>query len=64
MAIEFYDVKLRQKVQIDEAKVKKTTFQTKNGQTRYGLRATTEDGRNLTKFVSKGDWDALNVPQE
>ncbi|GAB4346211.1 MAG: hypothetical protein Kow00117_23360 [Phototrophicales bacterium] len=64
MAIEFYDVKLKKKVQIDEANVRKTTFTTKNGQTRYGLRAKTDDGRNLTKFVSKGDWDALNVPQE
>ncbi len=64
MPIEFYDVKLKQKVQIDESKVRKTTFQTKNGQTRYGLRATTEDGRNLTKFVSKANWDELEVPQE
>lgn len=64
MPIEFYDVKLKQKVQIDQSKVRKTTFQTKNGQTRYGLRATTEDGRNLTKFVSKTDWDTLEVPQE
>lgn len=64
MAIEFYDVKLRQKVQIEEANVRKTKFETKNGQVRYGLRAKTEDGRNLTKFVSKGDWDKLSVPEE
>ncbi|MFW5691294.1 MAG: hypothetical protein ACOCXZ_02225 [Chloroflexota bacterium] len=64
MAIEFYDVKLRQKVQIDESNVRKTTFETKNGQTRYGLRATTDDGRKLTKFVSKADWDTLNLPVE
>jgi hypothetical protein len=64
MAIEFYDVKLRQKVQIDEANVKRTTFETKNGQTRYGLRATTDDGRKLTKFVSKADWDGMNLPIE
>lgn len=62
MAIEFYDVKVRQKVQIDESKVKKVTFETKNGQTRYGLRAKTDDGRNLTKFVSKADWEKLNLP--
>lgn len=59
--IEFYDVKLRQKVNIDEKNVKKVTFETKSG-TRYGLRATTSDGRNLTKFVSKATWDGLNVP--
>jgi len=64
MAIDFYDVKLRKKVSIAESNVRKTTFQTKNGQVRYGLRAKTEDGRNLTKFVSKGDWDKLNVPVE
>lgn len=64
MAIEFYDVKLRSKVQIDESNVKKTTFETKNGQVRYGLRAKTDDGRNLTKFVSKADWDSLDLPVE
>jgi hypothetical protein len=63
MTIEFYDVKIRQKVQIPKAKVVKTTFTTKNGQTRYGLRAKTEDGRNLTKFVSKADWESMDVPQ-
>ncbi len=64
MAIEFYDVKLRKKVKVDESQVKKTTFTTKNGQKRYALRAKTEDGRNLTKFVSKSDWDSLPVPEE
>jgi hypothetical protein len=59
--IEFYDVKLRQKVNIDEKNVKKVTFETKSG-TRYGLRATTSDNRNLTKFVSKATWDGLKVP--
>ena len=63
MAIEFYDVKTRQKVQIDEKNVVKVTFETKNGQTRYGLRAKTADGRNLTKFVSKSDWESLNLPK-
>ncbi len=63
MAIEFYDVKTRQKVKIDEKNVKKVTFETKNGQTRYGLRAKTADGRNLTKFVSKSDWESLNLPK-
>lgn len=64
MAIDFYDVKLRKKVSIQESNVRKTTFTTKNGQVRYGLRAKTDDGRNLTKFVSKGDWDKLSVPEE
>ncbi len=62
MAIEFYDVKIRQKVSVDSKNVKKVTFTTKNGQTRYGLRAKTTDGRNLTKFISKSEWDKLNLP--
>ncbi|MBI5959251.1 MAG: hypothetical protein HY866_10980 [Chloroflexi bacterium] len=62
MAIEFYDVKIRQKVSIQEKDVKKVTFTTKNGQTRYGLRAKTSDGRNLTKFISKTEWDKLPLP--
>lgn len=62
MAIEFYDVKTRQKVSIDEKQITKTTFETQNGQTRYGIRGKTEDGRTLTKFVSKGDWDSMKVP--
>jgi hypothetical protein len=62
--IEFYDVKIKQKVEIDESNVKKTTFTTKNGQVRYGLRAKTDDGRNLTKFISKPDWDKMNVAEE
>jgi len=64
MAIEFYDVKLREKVQIDEANVRKATFQTKKGGVRYGLRATTSDGRKLTKFVGKADWEQLDLPLE
>jgi len=64
MAVEFYDVKLKKKVQVEEKDVRKTTFNTKNGQVRYGLRAKTSDGRNLTKFISKPDWDKMNVPTE
>jgi hypothetical protein len=63
VAIEFYDVKIREKVQIPESDVVKTTFTTKKGQVRYGLRAKTSDGRNLTKFVSKSDWERLNLPE-
>lgn len=62
--IEFYDVKLRKKVTLDKSKVKKTTFTTKNGQKRYGLRGKTDDGRNLTKFVSEAEWTKLDLPTE
>jgi hypothetical protein len=64
VAIEFYDVKLRKKVSIEEGNVRKTTFKTKNGQVRHGLRAKTDDGRNLTKFISKTEWDSLKIPEE
>lgn len=64
MAVEFYDVKTRQKVQIDDANVKRVTFQTKKGGVRYGLRAYTEDKRKLTKFVSKADWEGMSFPIE
>ncbi len=63
-SVEFYDVKTRKKVSIEEKQITKTTFDTKNGQTRYGIRCKTEDGRVLTKFVNKGDWDKMKVPQD
>lgn len=62
MAIEFYDVKTRSKVQIDESKISKVTYDTKSGK-RYGLKGTTDDGRSLNKFVSKAMWDELNLPE-
>jgi hypothetical protein len=67
MAIQFYDVKSRQKVDIPESEVRKTKYeqQAKNGgvNTRYALRATYQ-GTNLTKFVKQSDWEALNAPIE
>jgi hypothetical protein len=67
VAIEFYDVKKREKVQIDESQVKKTKYERegKDGKTnvRYALRAQNE-GTNLTKFVSESDWKALDAPEE
>ncbi len=63
-SVEFYDVKTRKKVTIDGKQVMKTTFTTKNGQTRYGVRGKTDDGRMLTKFVSKTDWDKMKYPEE
>lgn len=64
MAVDFYDVKTREKVSIDDTNVMKTTFTTKNGQTRYGVRGKTQDGRMLTKFVSKADWDNMKYKEE
>lgn len=64
MAIQFYDVKSRQKVDIPESELRKTTYSKEGSSTvRYALRAT-HNGTNLTKFVKKEDWDSLDVPVE
>ncbi|MCK5148339.1 hypothetical protein KAR48_16400 [bacterium] len=54
----FYDVKLRKKVEAEV--VEKVTYG-EPGKERYALRGKTDDGRNLTKFVKKADWDALSI---
>ena len=65
MPVEFYSVKHKRKVQVDESEIEKKTYEretSKGTQTRYGLQAqTTVDGDQvkLTKFVSKDDWDRL-----
>jgi len=62
MPIEFYDVKSRQKVQVNESDVRKKKYEQK-GSTRYAFRATYQ-GTNLTKFCKQADWEALNAPIE
>jgi hypothetical protein len=65
MPVEFYSVKHRKKVQVDESEIEKKTYEretSKGKQTRYGLQAqTTVDGDQvkLTKFVGKEEWDRL-----
>ena len=54
----FYDVKMRQKI---EAEVTEKVTYGQGGRTRYAFRAKTPDGRNLTKFVSKENWDKASV---
>jgi hypothetical protein len=65
--VQFYDVKSRQKVNVPESQITKTKFErtTKDGstQTRFALRAVHE-GTKLTKFCSRSDWEALDVPEE
>jgi len=66
MAVQFYDVKSRQKVMLDDSAIKKVKYtrQVASGtQTRYALRGDYE-GRKLTKFVSEADWKKLNAPEE
>ncbi len=63
MAVEFYDVKTRSKVMIDDSKVVKVKFQSGSGD-RFGLRGKTDDNRNVTKFISKADWESSKFPEE
>ena len=50
----FYDVKLRKKV---TAEVTDFKSYGKGTSKRFAFKAKTKDGRNLTAFVSKADWD-------
>lgn len=58
MKATFYDVKSRQKVDAD---VSEKVVYGQGGRERYALRGKTTDGRTLTKFVSKDDWDKAQV---
>ena len=62
MAIEFYNVKKKAKVNIDESSIKKVEYkkETSKGESiRYAFKAVDDDGTNLTKFCSKADYDKL-----
>ncbi|MBT5856684.1 hypothetical protein HOH87_08655 [bacterium] len=66
MAVEFYNVKKREKVQIEESDITKVKYERtlKNGssQTRYAFKA--EDaGTKLTKFCSEADWKASKAKE-
>ena len=64
--IQFYSVKTKQKVSIPTSELKKVRYQKKTSagtKTTYALRAE-HDGQQLTKFVSKADWDSPDVPEE
>lgn len=62
MAVEFYDVKTRKKISIEDANITKVKMQTKAG-ARYAIKGKTSDGRFLTKFVSEADWQKMTYPQ-
>ncbi len=67
MAIEFYDVKDRKKVKVEEKDITKTKYERKlkdgSVQIRYAFRAK-HSGRQLTKFCSKVDWDKVKAAVE
>lgn len=60
--MEFYNVKKRQKVNIADNMIKKTTYGT-GSRIRYAVRAVDDDGTNLTKFVSKDVFQSLDAPE-
>jgi hypothetical protein len=60
-SVEFYDVKTRGKIQIDDKNIKKVKMDTKSG-ARYALKGKTPDGRELTKFISAADFEKLKYP--
>lgn len=62
-SVEFYDVKTRKKINVDDKDIMKAKLNTKNGQVRYALRGKTPDGRTLTKFVSAKDFDTLKYKE-
>lgn len=62
--MQFYNVRKKEKVEIDDSKVEAVEYKrtTKNGKNvvRYGVRAVDDDGTKLTKFCNKEVYDSLN----
>lgn len=58
MKMKFYDVKTRQSIEADV--VEKKQYESR-GQVRYAVRGKTPDGRPLTRFISKAEYDKLSV---
>jgi len=58
MQADFYDVKSRKKVKADVTE--KVTYG-EGVKTRYAIKGKTDDGRNLTTFVSKDKWESITV---
>jgi len=66
MTVTFYNVKTKSNMDVEEKDLRKkayTRINSKGTQFRYAVRATI-DKVNLTKFISKETYDALNVPVE
>lgn len=62
MEVEFYNVRKKTKVKISKSDVEKVEYKKKTSkgvQIRYAFKAVDDDGTNLTKFVSKADFDII-----
>ena len=60
--MEFYNVKTRQKVDVPESGLTKRTLVQKSGKQTYAVTAE-DNGAKLVRFVSKQQYDALQVPE-
>ena len=60
--MEFYNVKTRQKVDIPESGLRKRTLVQKNGRRTCAVTGE-EGGTKLVRFVSKQQYDDLQVPE-
>ncbi len=60
--MEFYNVKTRQRVDLPESVLSKRTIVQKNGKNTYAVTGE-ENGTKLVRFVSKQQYDALQVPE-
>ena len=60
--MEFYNVKTRRKVDIPESGLRKRTMVHKTGKLTYAVTGE-EYGTRLVRFVSKQQYDALQVPE-
>lgn len=65
MSIEFYNVKKKAKVSIEESTITKVKYEKENKdgstKTSYAFKAVDDDGTKLTKFASKETWEATNA---
>jgi hypothetical protein len=65
--MQFYNVKTRSHVDVPDSKLKKKQYvreTSKGNQIRFAARATLDDGTSLTKFITKEEYENLNVPVE
>ena len=60
--MEFYNVKTRQRVDIPESGLRKRTLVQKSGRRTYAVTGE-ENGTKLVRFVSKQQYDALQMPE-
>lgn len=60
--LKFFDIYKQHFVDVSQDDVTKFIFKRHNGELRYGLHAIVTDGQSSTKFISKKEWDALDVP--